>query len=325
MKDIDIEIINANLDHIRELLDQNVEVNALYNLNEDGDTFLHWAAGFGKDPDVVKVLLQKSTHSAVNAKNNKGETPLHWAMMREDDKAPTLLNMLYYSGSKLNAQDNEGKSPLDYARSNKHVAQSRTLEHVVEHLKNWKEKKNLKNLYHLLNKTLPHVVKGDDHLLLKTLLDAGCNKSWRDENGNTLLHYATRYGQNDERVADLLIKEGADVNAQNRHGNTPLHFALMRQALDRPDFDGANGAFLDSILQIFYDSGANLKIENKSGDTPWTLACENELLNGTGDAVYFEPSKVWEEIKEEIIKKEEEEDLKKEAEESSATALAPGV
>ena len=37
------------------------------------------------------------------------------------------------------------------------------------------------------------------------------------------------------------------------------------------------------------------------------------------------PIKVWEEIKDEIIKKEEEEDLKKEAEESSATALAPGV
>merc|ERR1719261_399918 len=45
-----------------------------------------------------------------------------------------------------------------------------------------------------------------------------------DQNGNTLLHVACQ--NNNRRVAKLLIRTRADVNAQNtKGGNTPLHYA----------------------------------------------------------------------------------------------------
>lgn len=45
-----------------------------------------------------------------------------------------------------------------------------------------------------------------------------------DQNGNTLLHVACQ--NNNRRVAKLLIRTRADINAQNtKGGNTPLHYA----------------------------------------------------------------------------------------------------
>ncbi len=77
----------------------------------------------------------------------------------------------------------------------------------------------------------------------------------RDTDGSTPLHCATWKGH--EKVAELLLKSGANVNAvnQNEHwGTTPLHAAAH-----------ANQA---KIAQLLLDHGANVKAEDMEGRTP---------------------------------------------------------
>ena len=77
----------------------------------------------------------------------------------------------------------------------------------------------------------------------------------RDKDGSTPLHCATWKGH--EAVVALLLKAGADVNAQNTNehwGTTPLHAAAH-----------ANQAAIASLL---LQHGADPDARDKSGQTP---------------------------------------------------------
>ena len=55
----------------------------------------------------------------------------------------------------------------------------------------------------------------------------------------TPLHYAARGHKN---VAELLLDNGADVNAKDKHGNTPLHKATLRGNKDIVELLRKHGA-----------------------------------------------------------------------------------
>ena len=74
--------------------------------------------------------------------------------------------------------------------------------------------------------------------------------------GETPLHWAARFGQS--QVAELLIAEGADVNAKNVVGQTPLHLAA--------------GASHKEIIELLIAAGAEVNAKTKRGETPLDLA-----------------------------------------------------
>jgi ankyrin repeat protein len=85
-------------------------------------------------------------------------------------------------------------------------------------------------------------------------LAAGVDVNAKKEfTGDTLLHYAG--GKGHKGIAELLIAEGADVNAKNDGGFTPLHYAASRR--DK---------------EIAKDADVNAKMED--GDTPLDWAIE---------------------------------------------------
>lgn len=73
--------------------------------------------------------------------------------------------------------------------------------------------------------------------------------SYRDSNGNSLLHIAAQCG--DLRAIELLLRGGLDVNLVGDKGNTALHCARTK------------GAF-NLLLAL----GASREVVNKSGDRP---------------------------------------------------------
>ncbi len=72
----------------------------------------------------------------------------------------------------------------------------------------------------------------------------------------TPLHIAT--GRGDRDMAELLLSNGADVNAQNADGYTPLHLAVE---LGR-----------DEIARLLIEKGADVNAKDRGGDSPLYMA-----------------------------------------------------
>ena len=49
----------------------------------------------------------------------------------------------------------------------------------------------------------------------------------KSENNSNLLHFATYCKQ--EKLVDILIDKGIDINAKNNFGDTPLMYAVLRR------------------------------------------------------------------------------------------------
>lgn len=81
----------------------------------------------------------------------------------------------------------------------------------------------------------------------------------KNENGDTLLHLATKYGY--KNIVQALIAAGAHVNATTQDGSTPLHLAA---------FHGKT-----NIIKVLIQAGANMNAKDKEGDSPLHSAAWN--------------------------------------------------
>ena len=62
--------------------------------------------------------------------------------------------------------------------------------------------------------------------VIKELVRAGADVNMADNNGNTALYHALRYGN--QEAARFLIKKGADYNRSNNQGITPMQVAVEK-------------------------------------------------------------------------------------------------
>ena len=107
--------------------------------------------------------------------------------------------------------------------------------------------------------------------LVQILLDAGANVDMKNDQGQTALHVVSggRYNSEEDgiSVARLLVKHGADVNAQDNNNATPSYFASHygRQMLELYYRDAAD-AIIDQaqILPPFPQSPRSLGLESLS-------------------------------------------------------------
>ena len=102
----------------------------------------------------------------------------------------------------------------------------------------------------LFEQALNHIKNGEKNLL-QGCFSRGLNTSTRDENKNTLLHYAAR--ENSDEMVSLLLALGCAINAKNKSGET---------ALDEAIFCGGE---LSACCLI--ENGADLKDRTSAGGT----------------------------------------------------------
>lgn len=74
-------------------------------------------------------------------------------------------------------------------------------------------------------------------------------------------------GPSNERVIDLLLEHGADINSVDEKGMTALHYAAQ-------NFYNYRKEPL-SLIRKLLDSGASLEVQNKKGQTPIAIAQEH--------------------------------------------------
>ena len=99
--------------------------------------------------------------------------------------------------------------------------------------------------------------KGNEKIA-EWLIKAGADANARDNRGWTPLHEAV----GSPKIVEMLIKYGANVNAQNNHFTTPLHIIAISY-IDDNEYDSA---------KLLIDNGADVNLKNADDKTPLDLA-----------------------------------------------------
>uniref|UniRef100_A0A670IRX5 Ankyrin 3 n=1 Tax=Podarcis muralis TaxID=64176 RepID=A0A670IRX5_PODMU len=103
----------------------------------------------------------------------------------------------------------------------------------------------------------------DNQKVALLLLDQGASPHASAKNGYTPLHIASKKNQMD--IATTLLEYGADANAVTRQGIAPVHLASQEGHVD--------------MVSLLLTRNANVNLSNKSGLTPLHLAAQEDRVN----------------------------------------------
>lgn len=170
--------------------------------------------------EMLEILLkgdEKTTGSSlVSYRDRTYKIPLHHAITKGDIKS---INILLKYKSNADTADKDGYNSLFYA------VKSRSFEIckiILPHISNINAKSVIgENALHIAC----HLQLYD---IAEFLIQNKININVYDnETEFTPLHHCISV--NNKRLIELLIKNGANVNAQDVYGNTPLHYAVMKE------------------------------------------------------------------------------------------------
>eukprot|EP00287_Rhodomonas_sp_CCMP768_P012442 CAMPEP_0196745196 /NCGR_PEP_ID=MMETSP1091-20130531/60541_1 /TAXON_ID=302021 /ORGANISM="Rhodomonas sp., Strain CCMP768" /LENGTH=339 /DNA_ID=CAMNT_0042091917 /DNA_START=1 /DNA_END=1020 /DNA_ORIENTATION=+ len=190
------------------------------HITDDGaNTALHLASYRGH-PEIVKVLLDNSADPTLGNENK--DQPLHLAALA--NRVPCVHMLLSPDLTKkpdVEAHDAQGYCPLHYASGEGHED---VLEALITVGKASCESRNLDGLTPLMC----GVQQGHVGVVKKLLAHDPPSLEYRNKSGDTALHYAT-ISEGGLEMLTLLLRCGADPNAQNKEGRTPLYEAILEK------------------------------------------------------------------------------------------------
>jgi ankyrin repeat protein len=141
----------------------------------------------------------------VNARDKQGRTPLFYATWNGH---LAIVKRLVKAGARVDLQDEIGGTPISYALSigQEDIANELTKEVQAD------------SIDKIRRELLLSAARGGHEPIVKRLLDSGAYTEVIDDNDNTPLCLAVKH----VAVIRLLLEKGANVNASDREGRTPL-------------------------------------------------------------------------------------------------------
>ena len=233
--------------------------------------------------NMVKYLANSHPRD-VNTRGRDGRTPLHAALRNgHSDVSLALLE----EGADANARDDGGETPLQISSRRGDIK-------AMESLFNHKAKPDAENkdnetplslasskgslaavqllLSHrpdlvnqqvALKRTALHVAAMHGHQpIAQLLLGQGADINAEDGDRRTPLHLAADQGKDD--IANLLLRRGAKVNVRDESNLTPLHLASLGGQLE--------------VVELLLDKNARVNIKADDGWTALHMAAYNGYL-----------------------------------------------
>uniref|UniRef100_A0A8C2A652 Ankyrin 3 n=1 Tax=Cyprinus carpio TaxID=7962 RepID=A0A8C2A652_CYPCA len=232
-------------------------------MNVRGETALHMAARAGQ-ANVVKFLVANGADVDAKAK-----TPLHISSRLGK---PDIVQQLLQHGASPDATTTSGYTPLHLAARDGHKdvgsilldnGASLGITTKVSHTN--KAGQFVKLVVCCLCGLTPlHVAAHyDNQKVALLLLDQGASPHAAAKNGYTPLHIAAK--KNQMEIATTLLEYGADTNATTRQGISPLHLAAQEGNVD--------------MVTLLLARETAINLGNKNGLTPLHLAAQEDKVN----------------------------------------------
>lgn len=245
---------------------------------------------------MLQLLLAHEINVSCAAPN--GDHPLHIVLkLSKQNECLALTQVLVGAGSSFVASDAAGKMPL-------HIAITRGLSSVVDYLLS----RDVPLPSDILSYTLHSQFTGHNYWwrpVLTSLIKKGANLHTRDASGNTLIHDAM--GLTTEYLCleaiKILVDAGCNPSIPNSEGEVPIRYAvsggratvvdylLSRTHSFPPDIlltalEGRN-AFHEEVLKMVSSlvrNGADVCVFAPNGDTTLhiALACEKQWFKYFG-------------------------------------------
>ena len=219
---------------VEYLIQKGVDINRVGRYKEPS---LH-AAAYSGHKDVASLLLKKGVD--VNRKGVHGELALHWATAKGYRE---IVELLVEAGTEVNTHTNTPRVDVDTLPSGNNA------DVVRECLR-----------------FLAVSEKQEKATAAGSGLQIWAHMRLAFAGGDTPLHSAAQWGY--KEIVELLLSNGADVNASNKLGQTPLHYAVVFQHVD--------------VVKALLGAGANPNTRMLDGSTALDLALKvkNEELIG---------------------------------------------
>ena len=247
----------------RLLLEHGADVNTR---RKDHWTPLHHASYFG-NVEIVRLLLEHGANSEANAEGDM--KPLHqvsYGKYKSQQDGVRVARLLLEHGADVNTRRKDHWTPI-------HLASYFGNVEIVGLLLDYGADPEANAEGDMGAKPLHQVSRGkyrsqeDGVRVAQLLLKRGADVNTRRTDHRTPLHIASRFGKSE--IVHLLIDHGAKVNAVDNSGTTPLHEVSKGKYESKED--GVR------VAQLLLDRGADVSAKTRSGDTPQALASSNQM------------------------------------------------
>ena len=185
-----------------------------------------------------------------------------------------IASLLLQHGSEWNHCDSSQNSVLHYAAA---FGWKECMDLLIEHGADL----NKENMWRVTPICIA-MLKNHQGIVKELLKHEGVDVNCKDDKGRTLLALAcidlASHGILD--FVKFLLAKGADPNIKNVQENTVLHNLATYNVQSQKKADkNAEKAVLGQVIQLLIENGADLTLENKEKQTPFTLALQHEKIN----------------------------------------------
>lgn len=210
-------VFGSAMDVIRFLLDQDIDVNLI---DIHGETALFDCARKGK-LEIAKLLIGK--FAKVNMVNRRGETIFHFAARKGD---MDMLRLLYESGCSTNRKTKDDLLPVHYAIM---AGKEDVISYILEVGRQSWFQKDIRG-----NTLLHYAARTQSVLMIERLLEQGLNPNDLNDQFETPLFNAVRYGT--KETVRRLLECGAYIGIANRRYETPYDTAKIHDRKELESF-----------------------------------------------------------------------------------------